>query len=340
VAPPGRTSSARRTLGLIALVAALAGVVVASLALGERDIAPATVLRALVGAAHPGEAYEAIVVVDERLPRTFLGLVVGAALGASGVIMQAVTRNPLVDGGILGTELGAAVAVVVAVLVFEVSGVGTYFWFALAGAALTTAAVYWLSRLITASSPAVGLVLTGAAASALLGALISVLTIRDTAVYAHYRYWSVGQLVGRSDTIDSLWPFIVLGIAAALCLGGLLNVLVLGDAVASALGVRTQRARLGAMAVAVLLCAAATAATGPIAFVGLVGAHLARLLVGADHRWVIPFSLLSGALLVLAADVLGRLTPGGGEVQVGIMTAVVGTPFFIALARRRRVVQA
>lgn len=337
---PTRRSPRRRLVGLVSLIAALVVIGVLSLAWGAREIDPATVVRAVLGRERPEEAYDAIVVLDERLPRTILGLLIGAALGASGAVMQAVTRNPLVDGGILGTELGAAVAVVVAILVLGVTGAGAYFWFALVGAAVTTAAVYALSRLVTATSETVSLVLTGAAASALLAAMINVLTVRDPAIYAHYRYWSVGQLVGRAETIASLWPFLLIGMVAALVLGGLLNALALGEDIATSLGVRTGSAQLCAMGIAVLLCAGATAATGPIGFVGLVGAHMARLVVGADYRWVLPYSMLCGALLLLTADVLGRLTPGGGEIQVGVMTAVVGTPFFVALARSRRVVRA
>src|SRR5699024_2746254 len=175
---------------------------------------------------------------------------------------------------------------------------------------------------------------------ALLAALVNVLTVRDPAIYAHYRYWSVGQLVGRAETINSLWPFLLVGVLAALTLGALLNTLTIGEETATSLGVRTGAAQMFAMGVAVLLCAAATAATGPVGFVGLVGAHTARLVVGADYRWVLPYSMVCGALLLLAADVLGRLTPGGGEIQVGVMTAVVGAPFFVALARRRGVVRA
>ncbi len=332
-----RTSSRRRVAGLmVLLVLAFVGVI-ASLALGAREISPVTVINALLHPRLADTSFDAAVVIDERLPRSALGLLVGAALGAAGAIMQAVTRNPLVDGGILGTELGTAVAVVIAILFFGVTGAAGYFWVGLAGAALTTAAVLLLARLATGTSETVSLVISGAAASALLAALITVMTIRDPGVYHHYRYWSVGQLVGRASVLGDLWLFVVAGLVAALFLGGTLNVLGLGDDVAAALGVGVARARLIAMGVAVLLCAAATAATGPIGFVGLVGAHVARLLVGADYRWTLPYAMLTGAVILLAADVLGRLTPGSGEIQVGVMTAVVGTPFFIALARRRQV---
>lgn len=332
-----RTAPTRRVVGLLALLVLAVVAVIASLAIGARDIAPGTVVDALLHPSTADTSYDAAVVIDERLPRTLLAILVGAALAAAGTIMQAVTRNPLVDGSILGTDLGAAVAVVSAILFLGVSGAAGYFWFGLAGAIVTTSLVLLLARLSTGTSEIVSLVISGAAASALLFALITVVTIRDPGVYHHYRYWSVGQLVGRGDVLPDLWMFVAVGLVAALLLGGTLNVLGLGEDVAAALGVGVGRARLLALGVAVLLCAAATSATGPIGFVGLVGAHVARLLVGADYRWTLPYAMLTGAVILCAADVLGRLAPGSGEIQVGVMTAVVGTPFFIALARRRQV---
>lgn len=334
-----RTSRLRRTIGLVILIVVLAMVVILSLALGARDIAPATVINALFGR-RPDADYDTIVILSERMPRTILGLVVGVCLGASGVIMQGVTRNPLVDGGILGIELGAACAVVLAIVVFGVTGASGYFWFALGGAAVTTAVVYLISRLTVATSTAVSLVISGAVVAAMLAAVINLLIIRDESVFSRYRFWSVGQLAGRSETITELWPFALVGILLALLCGGALNALSLGEDTAAGLGVRVRHAQLGTTVVAVLLCAAATAAAGPIGFVGLVGAHLARLIVGANHRWLIPYGMLCGAILLLGADVAGRMVPGNGEIAVGIMTAVVGTPFFVLLARTRKLVEA
>jgi len=162
----------------------------------------------------------------------------------------------------------------------------------------------------------------------------------DEATDAMRGLWSVGQLAGRGDTLVDLWPFAAIGLVLALCCGGRLNALMLANQAAIGLGVRVRRVQIVVAVVAVLLCAAATAAVGPVAFVGLVGAHLGRLIVGADQRRLIPYGMLCGALLLVGADVLGRLGPGNGEIPVGIMTALVGTPFFVVLARRRRLVQA
>lgn len=334
-----RSTARRQLVGLVLLLAALAVVVVASLALGARDIAPDVVVRALFGQL-PADSYDRAVVLGERVPRTVLGVVVGMSLAAAGVLMQGITGNPLVDGGVLGIELGAACAVVVAIVLFGVVDPSGYFWFALAGAAVTTAVVIGLSWLSTRVSAAVGLVLIGAATAATLGAVINLLVIRDEAAFSRYRFWSIGQLAGRGDVLADLWPFAAAGLVLALACGSRLNALMLGDQAAAGLGVRVRRSQIGVAVVAVLLCAAATAAVGPVAFVGLVGAHLGRLIVGADQRRLIPYGMLCGALLLVAADVLGRLGPGHGEIPVGIMTALVGTPFFVVLARRRRLVEA
>jgi iron complex transport system permease protein len=335
-----RTRGRRRLLGLLGLLALTVVGLILSLALGARDIAPGTVVDILRGARPAGD-YEALVVLTERMPRTLLALLVGACLGASGVIMQAITRNPLADPGILGVELGAAFAVLIGILFFGVRGASSYFWWALAGAAVTACVVLAISRLAAlATSATISLVIAGAAMSAILGSLITLLIVRDTAVYAHYNYWSVGQLNGRAGVIDEIWPFAVIGLVLALPLGRGLNALALGEEVAESLGVAVGRTQLYAASVAVLLCAVATAAVGPVAFVGLLGAHTARLLVGGDHRWLLPYGILCGTVLLLVADVACRLVPGNGELQVAIATAVIGAPVFVALARGRRVVPA
>lgn len=324
----------RRAAGFVALLALLAVTVLAGLALGARDIAPETVVDALLGRLAPDD-YEGLVVLTERLPRVVLGLLVGGCLGAAGAIMQAVTRNPLADPGILGVEAGAAAAVVVGIVMFGVYEPRGYFWFALVGAAIAAVSVAFISRATTTASREISLVIAGAAVAALLMSLVTLLTVRDVAVYSSLRSWSVGSLVGRGSVIGELLPFAVVALILVFTLGRSLDALALGDEVAAGLGVRVGPARLWAAAIGVLLAAAATAAVGPVAFVGLVAAHLARMLVGTEHRWVLPYAILTGALLLTAADVAARLVPGRGELEVGIMTAVVGTPFFVYLARRR-----
>ncbi|MFV0526417.1 MAG: FecCD family ABC transporter permease [Acidimicrobiales bacterium] len=335
-------STRRRVAGLALLVAGLCAATVLSLGLGARTIDAATVVAAVAGAlaGTEPEGLEATVVVTERIPRTLLGLLVGVCLGGSGAVMQAITRNPLVDGGILGVELGAACAVVAGIVYLDLSSTVLMFWFAFAGALITAGVVYGISRLTPSTSTAVSLVIAGAATAAMLAAAINLMIIRDESAFSRYRFWSIGQLAGRGDTIGALWPFALVGVVLALACGPTLNVLTLGESVAASLGVRVRRAQLATALVAVLLCAAAVAAAGPIGFVGLVGAHLARLIVGADQRLLVPYAMVLGAIVLLGADVAGRLAPGQGEIAVGIMTAVVGTPFFVVLARRRQLVEA
>ncbi|MEV6396665.1 iron ABC transporter permease [Streptomyces sp. NPDC051907] len=335
--PPPRTRSSRGATVVLAAVAVLAVTLVAGIGLGVREISPAEIVHVLL---HPGgESYNSHVLWTERIPRTFLGLLVGAALGASGLIMQALTMNPLSDPGILGVEQGAAMFVVLGIVLFGVTGIHNAFWLALAGSAVTAALVYLIGTRTGAGSSTLGLVLAGVAIAAVMSSLITLLSVRDEAVYAHLRFWSVGQLTGRAEIMGEIAPFAAVGLLLALPLGRTLNILSLGDEAARGLGVKTDRARLASAAVAVLLCAAATAAVGPVAFVGLVAAHCARMLAGPDHRWSLPVSMAAGAILLIASDTAGRLVLDHGEIQVGVMTAIVGTPFFVWLARRRNLVR-
>lgn len=321
---------------LVGVAALVLVVLLLGVGLGAREIAPLDVLR-IVFAGQQG--YDADVLWVERIPRTLLGVLVGAALGGSGMVMQGLTRNPLADPGILGVEVGAALFVVLAIVLFDLHGLHTYFWFALAGAALTAALVYLIgTRSGVTGDPTLGLVLAGAAVAACLASVTTLLVVRDEAVFASLRFWSVGQLTGRSSVLAEVLPFLLVGLLAALPLGRSLNILGLGEDAAAGLGLRIGRTQLVVAGVAVLLCAAATAAVGPVAFVGLVSAHIARMLIGADHRWSLPLAMLVGAGLLLLADVAGRLAPGAGEIPVGIMTALIGTPFFVWLARRRDLV--
>ncbi|MER6201428.1 iron ABC transporter permease [Streptomyces sp. NPDC001586] len=335
--PPPRPRSSRAAVVVVLAGLILAAVTIASIGLGARDISPLEVVRIVL---HPGaEGYNSDVLWTERIPRTFLGLAVGASLGASGLIMQALTMNPLSEPGVLGVQQGAAMFVVLGILFLDVSGVRGYFWMALTGSAVTAVLVYLIGTRTNAGSSTIGLVLAGVAVAAVMSSLITLLVVRDEAVYAHLRFWSVGQLTGRGQFLDQIVPFAIVGLLLALPLGRTLNLLSLGDETARGLGIRVERARLASAAVAVLLCAAATAAVGPVAFVGLVAAHCARMLVGADHRWSLPFSMVCGAVLLVGADTAGRLVIDHGEIQVSVMTALVGTPFFVWLARRRDLVR-
>lgn len=318
--------------------ALLAVAVLASLAAGSRGIAPGHVLHALV---RSDGGDEAVIVRSLRVPRTVTGLAVGAGLAAAGVLMQALTRNPLADPRIMGVASGASLGVVIAISVVGLSTLPAYIWFGIAGAAVAGAFVYGIAARTRDGASPVTLALAGTALDATCtGVVIAVLTV-NVQTFDQYRFWAVGSLAGRPESV-ALWvlPFVVVGILIAFGVASGLDALALGDDVARGLGRDVGRVRLAAAVAAIVLTGAAVAAAGPIGFVGLAVPHLARGLVGAAHRWVLAVSLLLGPTLLLAADVIGRLIVPPAEVRAGIVTALVGAPFLIVLVRRGRTVTA
>lgn len=305
---------------------------------GERTVSVRTSLDA-VFAFDPGNN-EHLLVRHLRVPRTLLGVVVGSALGVAGAIMQALTRNPLADPGLLGVNAGAAVMIAAAISFLGATDVVQYMWFGLLGAGLAGAAVYLLGGLRRGTNP-VRVVLAGAAVSVVLLALTQVILVNsDALVFDRFRHWVVGSLQGRDAAVlGPIALLVAVGLGLATTLTRALDAAVLGSDLGRALGINPVRVwSLSALSV-ITLAGAATAAAGPIGFVGLTAPHLARFLVGPDHRWVIPYSLLISALLIVGADALGRVVARPGEVGVGIVVALIGGPFFVALVRRGRLVQ-
>lgn len=273
-----------------------------------------------------------------RVPRTLLAIVVGAALGVAGTIMQALTRNPLSDPGILGINAGAALAISGTIALFGVTDVTAYMVLGMAGAALAGVAVYLLGNIAGNGNP-VRVVLAGAALSIVLMSLTQIILVNsDEQVFDQYRNWSVGSLQGRGYQV--FLPVLAVssvGIAIAFALTKALDTAALGADLARALGGNPLRIwGLSALAV-IILSGAATAAAGPIGFIGLTAPHIARLMTGPGHRWLLPYAMMIAALLTVAADALGRVVAPPGEVGVGIMLALMGGPFFIALVRRHRI---
>ncbi len=329
------TRTPARLAGIVVCLVVLIALCYLSLAIGAR-ITPLDAVWSAVTSYDPTNP-DHLVIIELRLPRTILGLLVGAALGLSGAVMQGVTRNPLADPGILGVNGGAALFVVLGITVFDVTSVAGYVWFAFAGAALAAVVVYSISALGREGATPVKLALAGAALSAALAAVTTAFLLLDQATFDQFRFWQVGALAGRDLSIAAqVAPFLILGSVVALCLGPMLNALSLGEDVARGLGANVGVSRALAAAVVVVLCGAATAACGPIAFVGLTIPHVARMIVGPDYRWVLPYSLVLAPILLLTADVIGRVIARPGEVQVAIVTAVIGAPVFIALVRRRK----
>lgn len=335
--PVRRSVVALRLVGLAAALGVLLLVVLLSIAVGAKPIPLGDVWHALF---HGQGTVNGVVIVDLRLPRTLLGVAVGAALALAGCLMQALTRNPLADPGLLGVNVGASVAVVLAIWAWRFTDLTSYVWFAFVGAALASVLVYLLGSRGRAGATPVRLALAGTAVSAVLAAIVSFVTVLNPQVFDQYRFWAVGSLAGvQSSVCWELLPFLAAGAALAMGLSGALNALALGDETARSLGSHVHRTRaLGGLAVT-LLCGAATAAVGPIGFVGLTIPHLARVITGPDHRWLLPYSMVLGPILLLGSDVVGRVVARPGEIQVGIITAFVGAPVFIALARRRRIAE-
>lgn len=328
----GPASGGKRAAWLLAAVVVLAILAGASLAIGARGIPLGTVWEALTSF-DPANGDHAV--VHARIPRTVLGLLAGGALGLAGAAMQGVARNPLADPGIMGVNAGAALAVVTGIYVFGVATFSGYIWFAFIGAAVAAVVVYLIASLGRDGATPVKLALAGAALSAGLYSLMNVILVSSQDTLDRFRFWQVGGVAGRdwSVVLPGI-PFLAVGAVIVLLTGRILNSLALGDDIARGLGQRVGLTRAVTALGIVLLCGTATALAGPIAFVGLVVPHAVRFLTGPDYRWILPFSLVAAPVLLLAADIIGRVALLPGEVPAGIMTALVGAPVFVWLIRR------
>jgi iron complex transport system permease protein len=319
----------------IICAAALALAAGASLAFGSRPVTPGDITAAF----SRGEARSIEeAVVRKRIPRTAAGLVAGAALGMSGALMQAITRNPLADPGILGVNAGAAFFVVAGMAFLGAARIEQFIWLALAGAALSAVLVYAAGSLGYGGATPVKLALSGAAFTALWSSLTSAVLLPRESVLDAFRFWQVGGIGGVTwKSLFTTAPFLITGAAAGLLSAPALNILALGDDTAAGLGVRAGRVRLTGALAGVLLCGAATAFAGPIGFVGLMVPHAVRLISGPEQRVIIPLSAAGGAFILLVSDVIGRLLGRPGELEAGIVTAFIGAPALIAIAKKSKV---
>lgn len=337
-APAASAGARRRVVALVVAVVAVLLAVLLSLAFGSR---PVTVDQVVEGITtwFRGETPTDIgaIAVQSRIPRTVVALLAGSALALSGALMQAITRNPLADPGILGVNTGAALAVVIGIAFFGLSSAAGYLVLALIGAFVTAFFVYFVGSVGPGGTTPIKLALAGAATTAALSSLVAAILLPRQAVMDEFRYWQVGN-VGRADwgSLGVVLPVLVIGTIVALLCASALNALALGDDVAVGLGVHVGRIRVVAAVAGVGLCAAVTAIAGPIGFVGLMVPHAVRLVAGTDQRWLLPLSALGGAVLLTLADTIGRVIGSPGEVEAGIITAFLGAPVLIAIARRTR----
>ncbi|OZV77024.1 iron ABC transporter permease [Micromonospora echinospora] len=326
---------ARARLGwLLVVLAVLVLVMLASVAFGSRIVGWSDITAAFGGT--DDTLNQAAVV--KRIPRTVLAALVGAALALSGAVMQGVTRNPLADPGILGVNMGAMLAIAVGMVTVGLYTATAYIWFAIAGAAVSTLFVYAVGSIGRAGATPLKIALAGAATSAALSSLVVAVVLPRGDIAENFQSWQVGGVGGATwESIGQVLPFLITGLVICLLCARALNSLALGDELAAGLGERVALVRGVAALGAVMLCGAATAVAGPIAFVGLIVPHLCRLLVGLDHRWLLPFVTLVGAGLLTAADVVGRMVNRPDEIEAGIITALIGAPFFIYVVRRQKV---
>lgn len=320
----------------IILIAVTAGLMVVgcvlSLFVGSGPIRGDDVIAALTG---DGVTTTDLLVRDYRLPRTILAVLTGAAFALAGVLMQALTRNPLADPGLLGVNAGAFFAIVLGTAFFGAGISGQIVW-GIAGAAVAALVVYVIGATGYAAGTPAKLVLAGVAIGAVLAGVSRAITFAQPEVFDSIRFWSVGSIQGRQfDAVNAVWMLIAAALVTVVLLGRSLNAFTLGDDMARALGTRVALIRGISFATITLLCGAATAVVGPISFVGLVVPFIARFTVGVDQRWIIAFSLVAGPTLLLFADVLGRLIVRS-ELPVGVITAFIGAPLLIVLVRRTR----
>lgn len=323
------------TLILVIAIILLIVSIVSSLMLGARVVSYQELMD---GIFYTNQDSYGANVVRKRISRTVFSLCCGVALGIAGVLMQAVTRNPLADPSILGVNTGATLFVVIGITLFNITTAGEYIWLALIGASITAVFVFGIGSMGRGGATPIKLLLAGAATSAALSSLVTAIIIPSAYAQDQFRFWQVGSVgSGNWDSIKIFLPFLIVGLLIAFISAPALNALALGDDVATSLGVRPGILRAFAIIAGVVLCGAATALAGPIGFIGLLATHAMRFVIGPDLRFLIPMSALAGAIILTFSDVVGRLIASPGELEVGILTAFIGAPILIILAKKSKV---
>ncbi len=323
-----------RAVWLLAVAVVLLLLLIASVRIGSRSVGWHDIVAALGGSTDTLEE----AAVAKRIPRTLLAAISGAGLAVAGVVMQGVTRNPLADPGILGVNIGASLAVLVGIVWLQLVSADQFVWVAIIGAGCAAVFVYAVGSLGRGGATPMKLALAGAAVSAALASFTTAVLLPRADIAGTFQSWQIGGVGGATyDALRHVGPFVAVGFAVSMLSARGLNSLALGDEVAAGLGQRVALTRALAALGGVVLCGAVTAVTGPISFVGLVVPHACRLVIGVDHRWLIPLSALVGAALLTGSDVIGRVVARPEEIDVGIVTALIGAPFFIYLVRRQKV---
>lgn len=306
-----------------------------SLALGSRPVTMEDIIQGLTG--HPGASLGATV-VSGRIARTLFALIAGAALGISGALMQAITRNPIADPSVLGVNTGASLFVIMGIAFMGISTATEYIALALIGSALTAIFVYAIASIGRGGASPIKLALAGTATSASLSSLVSAIMLPKGQVMDAFRFWHIGSVGAASfESIGLVLPFLITGLLIAILSAPSLNALALGDDVAVGLGVNTKLVRLSGAAAGVMLCGAVTALAGPIGFIGLMAPHSMRLLLGGNQKILIPMSAVAGASILTISDIIGRLLGNPGELEVGVVASFIGAPLLVYIAMKSKV---
>ncbi|ETI58649.1 Fe(3+)-siderophore ABC transporter permease [Marinomonas profundimaris] len=317
---------------LLGSITLLLIIMVASLSIGAKPLSIDVLWSVLLGKEH---GLAETIILEGRLPRTLNGLFVGMALGTSGALIQAITRNPLADPGILGVNLGASLAIAIAIVFLGATQLTEFFFYSAIGALLASVLVYFVGSMGAGKADPLKLTLAGVAIGAAFAGFSSSLTLFNPNAFDQIRFWAVGSLDVRTLSVPLfIAPVVILGCFLAVIISPALNAFSLGDSLAAALGSNPARVQLIGLISITLLCGAATAAAGPIGFVSLMMPHIARWMVGPDQRWIIPFSFILTPTLLLIADIIGRVLIAG-ELRVSIVTAFIGAPILIYLVRRK-----
>jgi iron complex transport system permease protein len=334
---PSKTVTARKRSHTLRIAGLVAGVLLLliclwlSITLGAADLPPRVVWKALF--AFNGST-DHLIITTVRLPRALIALLVGAALAVAGALMQGLTRNALADPGILGISAGAAFAVVLATFCLGTASIQAQTWAAFVGGAIAALTVYLLGSVGRSGLTPLKLILAGAVLAYLLSSLTTGMLVLSQRTLEEVRFWLAGSVAGRDlGILLPVLPYLLMGFVAAFSMGKQITALTLGEEVAQGLGLRTGWVKAIATIVIVLLSGSAVALAGPIGFVGLIVPHLVRFWVGVDYRWILPYAAVGGGILLSLADLAARLLIKPQELPVGIMTALLGAPFFVYLAR-------
>ncbi|MCI1773982.1 MAG: iron ABC transporter permease [Paenibacillus lautus] len=323
-----------RVFGLLISLLALAAAVMGSIALGVTNIPLRQVWESFT---HFNGSNEHLIILTARLPRALIAVAVGACLAVAGALMQVITRNPIASPSTLGVNSGAAFFIILASGWLGIGGLQSLTWVALIGAAVSGGIVFFLGSIGRDGMTPVKITLAGASMAAFFHSLTQGFMLSDGKMFDQVLVWLVGSVAGRDlNQLTAVWPYMAVGMLAALLLGRHLNALSMGDDIAQSLGQKTALIKLLAAAAVILLAGGSVAAAGPIAFVGIIIPHIVRYLIGNDYRWILPYSAVFGALLLVTADLCSRYIAMPKEVPVGVMTAIIGVPFFVYIARKGR----